>query len=29
MILSAKNVIDTKLCEVIKESFRNLVLPMQ
>ncbi|MFN4971779.1 MAG: phosphate acyltransferase PlsX [Bacteroidota bacterium] len=29
MILSAKNVIDTKLCDVIKESFRNLVLPMQ
>jgi glycerol-3-phosphate acyltransferase PlsX len=29
MILSAKSVIDTRLCELIKESFRNLVLPMQ
>jgi phosphate acyltransferase len=29
MILSAENVVKTHLCEIIKESFKNLVLPVQ
>lgn len=29
MILSAKNVADSKLCELIREAFKNLVLPLQ
>jgi glycerol-3-phosphate acyltransferase PlsX len=28
MILSAKNVSDSNLCEIIREAFRNLVLPL-